>query len=123
MRRLFDYRQMDFEATFEQMLTLLSTEPEQVYLSFKHRKQTKNQWARDDPAFAVFEAAFVAVAALAYAIAFQPFSFWGYLWSVLYCVLVDWLLIGLAVASTCSHIANKYLRQSHSHSVEQVQTN
>ena len=59
------------------------------------------------------------IATLAYAIAFQNPSFWGYLWSVLYGVLVDWLLVGLAIASTTSHIANKYLRQHHAHSVEQ----
>lgn len=61
MRRLCDFRQMDFEATFDQMLTLLSLEPSRVYISFYYRKQTKNQWARDDPAFMVVEAAFVAV--------------------------------------------------------------
>ena len=59
------------------------------------------------------------VATLAYAIAFKSPSFWGYLWSVLYGVIVDWLLVGLIVASTSSHIANKYLRQYNAHSVEQ----
>jgi len=59
------------------------------------------------------------VSALAYAIAFRHPSFWGYLWSVIYCLVVDWLFIGIAVASTCSHLANKYMRQYHSHSVEQ----
>jgi hypothetical protein len=61
MRRLCDFRQMDFEATFDQMLTLLSFEPSRVYISFYYRKQTKNQWARDDPAFMVVVSAFVAV--------------------------------------------------------------
>jgi hypothetical protein len=32
MRRIIDIKQMDFEATFEQMLTLLSTEPAKVYV-------------------------------------------------------------------------------------------
>ena len=69
------------------------------YTSFYYRKQTKNQWARDDPAFAVTEATFVAIAALAYAIVFCPFQFWPYLWTVLYAVLIDWLLIGILIAS------------------------
>jgi hypothetical protein len=72
--------------------------------------ETKNQWARDDPAFVVTEGIFVGIGALAYAIAFLPGSLWGYLWSVLYCVLVDWLLVGFVVASTCCHISNKYLK-------------
>jgi len=119
VRRLLDIRQMDFEAAFDQLITLLSTEPQQIYTSFYYRKQTKNQWARDDPAFIVIQAIFVAISALAYAIAFRHPSFWGYLWSVIYCLLVDWLFIGFAVASTCSHLANKYMRHYHSHSVEQ----
>jgi len=72
--------------------------------------ETKNQWARDDPAFVVTEAIFVAIGALAYAVAFLPASVWGYMWSVLYCVLVDWLLVGIVVASVCCHISNKYLK-------------
>lgn len=30
MRRLCDFRQMDFEATFDQLLTLISLEPQKV---------------------------------------------------------------------------------------------
>lgn len=119
MRRLCDFRQMDFEAAFDQLLTLMTTEPEKIYTSFYYRKQTKNQWARDDPAFMVIQGIFVGISALAYAIAFRHPSFWGYLWTVLYSILVDWLFIGMAIASTCSHLANKYLRQHHTHSVEQ----
>jgi hypothetical protein len=119
VRRLFDFRQMDFEATFDQMLSLLSMEPQQVYTSFYYRKQTKNQWARDDPAFVVVLSGFLAICALAFAIAFREASFFSYLWTITYCIVVDWLLVGFAVASTCSHLANKYLRQYHSHSVEQ----
>mmetsp|Transcript_578 Transcript_578/g.1009 ORF Transcript_578/g.1009 Transcript_578/m.1009 type:complete len:259 (-) Transcript_578:2073-2849(-) len=119
MRRLCDFRQMDFEAAFDQLLTLVSLEPNQIYTSFYYRKQTKNQWARDDPAFVVIQAAFVAVGSLAFAIAFRHPSFWGYLWSIIYSLLFDWLLVGFTVTSVCSHLANKYMRQYHSHSVEQ----
>lgn len=30
LRRLCDFRQMDFEASFDQLLTLLSTEPQKM---------------------------------------------------------------------------------------------
>lgn len=59
------------------------------------------------------------MAALAYAMAFQNASIWGYLWALIYALVVDWLLVGVVVASTCCYLANKYLRQYHSHSVEQ----
>jgi len=101
LRRLFDVRQMDFEATFDQMLTLLSFDPDRVHKTFFYRKQTKNQWARDDPAFLVVQAVFVAIAALAYAIALRHASVFGYIWAVFYCLVVDWLLVGMAIASTC----------------------
>jgi len=101
LRRLCDVRQMDFEATFDQMLTLLSFDPDRVHKTFFYRKQTKNQWARDDPAFVVVQGLFVAVASLGYAIAFRHASLFSYTWAVLYCVVVDWLLIGMAIASTC----------------------
>jgi hypothetical protein len=118
-RRLCDFRQMDFDSTFDQMLTLLSADPASAYTPFFYRKQTKNQWARDDPAFAVLEAGFVAVAALAFAVAFEAPNVWGYLWATVYCVLIDWLLIGIIVSSLCCKIANKFLRQHYTHSVEQ----
>lgn len=101
LRRLCDFRQMDFEATFDQMLTLLSFDPDRVHKTFFYRKQTKNQWARDDPAFIVVEGIFVAIAALGYAIAFRHASIFSYIWTVLYCLVVDWLLVGMAIASIC----------------------
>lgn len=52
LRRLFHFRQMDFEFALWQMLYLF-TSPQRVYRNFHYRKQTKDQWARDDPAFLV----------------------------------------------------------------------
>lgn len=52
LRRLFRFQQMDFEFAAWQMLYLF-TSPQRVYRNFHYRKQTKDQWARDDPAFLV----------------------------------------------------------------------
>ncbi|OWK10618.1 UNC50, partial [Cervus elaphus hippelaphus] len=46
LRRLFRFRQMDFEFAAWQMLYLF-TSPQRVYRNFHYRKQTKDQWARD----------------------------------------------------------------------------
>jgi hypothetical protein len=119
VRRLFDYNQMDFEAAFDQLMALMSTEPKRAYISSYYRKQTKNQWARDDPAFLVIQAGLVAVGSLFYTMIFESPSFWGYLWTTLYGLLIDWLLIGFIAASITSFVANRYLRQYHSHTVEQ----
>lgn len=119
VRRLFDIQQMDFEAALDQLLTVLSWEPQKIYTSFYYRKQTKNQWARDDPAFVVIQAFFVGIAALAFAIAFRHPSFWGYLWTVAYSLVVDWLFVGMAIASTCCYVANKNMKHYSPHGVEQ----
>lgn len=52
LRRLLHFKQMDFEFAMWQMLYLF-TSPQRVYRNFHYRKQTKDQWARDDPAFLV----------------------------------------------------------------------
>ena len=60
LRRLFYYRQMDFEFAFWQMAYLLSN-PKVVYKNFTYRKKTKAQFARDDPAFLVLLAGWLVI--------------------------------------------------------------
>lgn len=52
LRRLLHFKHMDFDFAVWQMLYLF-TSPQRVYRNFQYRKQTKDQWARDDPAFLV----------------------------------------------------------------------
>jgi hypothetical protein len=69
LRRLLKFRQMDFEFALWQILHLFIA-PQKVFRAFQYRKrmkiinknqdfifvsfiETKNQWARDDPAFLV----------------------------------------------------------------------
>ncbi|RYQ93726.1 hypothetical protein Ahy_B09g099966 isoform B [Arachis hypogaea] len=73
LRRIIKWRQMDIEYTFWQMLHLC-TSPKVVYQHTKYHKQTKNQWARDDPAFVVICSLLVAIATLAYCAAYDHSS-------------------------------------------------
>merc|ERR1719262_464925 len=52
LRRIFMFRQMDFEFAIWQLINLCIA-PQKVYLNFQHRKRTKDQWARDDPSFLI----------------------------------------------------------------------
>jgi len=52
LRRLLKFNQMDFEFALWQMVYLFVA-PQKVYRNFNYRKQTKSQFARDDPAFLV----------------------------------------------------------------------
>merc|ERR1719352_1649071 len=74
LARLIDFRQMDIQSALDQMKTLLSTRPHVVYKTSYYRKQTKNHWARDDPAFVALQLVFLLVASIAYSVSFRaPF--------------------------------------------------
>ncbi|CAM9137050.1 unnamed protein product [Ectocarpus sp. 8 AP-2014] len=110
---------MDMEATADQMVTLLSVNPQRVYKTAYYRKQTKNHWARDDPGFAVLQAFFLVVATFAFGVAFGARGVWTYVGLLLHSVGVHWLLCGVVMSSLCRWIANSRLLQHRSHSVEQ----
>mmetsp|Transcript_17761 Transcript_17761/g.33952 ORF Transcript_17761/g.33952 Transcript_17761/m.33952 type:complete len:253 (+) Transcript_17761:306-1064(+) len=118
-RRIVKWRQMDIEYTFWQMMYLCIS-PKTVYRTTSYHKQTKNQWARDDPAFVVICSLLVSVAATAYCIAFGH-SLSHSLLTIVSAVVVDFLLLGAVLATAGWLLANKYLREngSHSHAVEQ----
>ncbi|RHZ37968.1 hypothetical protein DYB26_012750 [Aphanomyces astaci] len=116
--RVLDYRQMDLEATYYQMVTLCIS-PTKVYKSAYYRKQTKNRWARDDPAFAVIQVLqylpwaflhvlFLVVASLAWTVAFEKTSSLAFL--LLCDVLVEWLILGLVTSTLTWWCANQFLR-------------
>uniref|UniRef100_A0A7S1JQ07 Uncharacterized protein n=1 Tax=Vitrella brassicaformis TaxID=1169539 RepID=A0A7S1JQ07_9ALVE len=69
-RRIFSVAQMDLEYTFAQMVYLIIS-PRKAYQFDSYRKQTKNQWARDDPGFVVVLGFFLVMSGLAYAAAFR----------------------------------------------------
>jgi len=117
MRRMIQYKQMDIAYTFAQMLDLC-LDPRRVYQLTAYRKQTKNQWARDDPAFVVVLILFLSVSALSYGIALQ-LSASEILRVLAVFVGVHFLLIGAVVATFASYIADKHLRVRSYHGVEQ----
>lgn len=98
---------MDIDYTLWQML-YLCVAPSRVYRTTKYHKQTKNQWARDDPAFVAIMVYFMAVSALGYAIAFHK-RLGGFLKGILYAVIVDFGLVGVIIASLGWYFSNHYL--------------
>ncbi|KAG6547553.1 hypothetical protein Mapa_011001 [Marchantia paleacea] len=120
LRRIIKWQQMDIEYTFWQMLHLC-TSPKVVYQHTKYHKQTKNQWARDDPAFVVICSLLLAVAASAYCAAYGD-SVAAAGFTIFSVVCVHFLLIGLALATMFWFLSNHYLREEaavHTHVVEQ----
>ena len=119
LHRAVHYDHMDLEYTFWQMF-YLCVAPARVYRTTKLHKQTKNQWARDDPAFLVVLVSMVAVASLAYAVAFRASSVWVYLRVVLSAIVFDFFVIGACIATVAWWFANTKLRVPPTvHNVEQ----
>jgi len=117
VRRTIHYAQMDIDYTFAQMLYLCLS-PRKVYQLTSYRKQTKNQWARDDPAFIVVLLFFLAVSSVAYGVAFQCGSM-SILRILVAFIGIQFVLLGLIVSTVAWYICNKYLRVSSFHGVEQ----
>lgn len=113
---------MDIQSALDQMKSLLSTRPQVVYKTSYYRKQTKNHWHRDDPAFVALQGVFLLIASIAYSVAFR-ITLSGAVSFILYTFLWNWLGMGLILSSLCREIANRHLtvHQSSSHVRQQVE--
>ncbi|EXB63681.1 hypothetical protein L484_027024 [Morus notabilis] len=82
--------------------------------------ETKNQWARDDPAFVVICSLLLAVATMAYCAAYDH-SAGHAVFVVISVLLFHFLIMGILLATFCWFITNSYLREEapNSHVVEQ----
>jgi hypothetical protein len=105
---------MDFELAAWQ-LTYLCLAPRRVYRNVYFHKQTKNTWARDDPAILILVSACLAVAAVAWSVVYS-FSILETLRLVLFMILRDFLLSGIFIATVIWFISNKLLLSPPSHS-------
>jgi len=111
LKRTVSFNQMDIEYTFWQMF-YLCVNPTRVYKNTVYHKQTKSQWARDDPGFVVVLFYFIFISAIAYAVAFHIFTIVGIAKIVLYSLLFDFITIGLGIATIGWWISNKFLKQA-----------
>jgi len=107
LRRLFKWHQMDFEFAAWQMVYLFVS-PQKVYRNFQYRKQTKAQFARDDPAFLVLLGVFLLVSSAGFGLVLR-LTFFEFIRLFAYIVIVDVGIVGLVIASLVWFLSNKYL--------------
>ncbi|XP_053969450.1 protein unc-50 homolog [Anastrepha obliqua] len=110
LRRLLKFNQMDFEFAGWQMIYLFIA-PQKVYRNFNYRKQTKSQFARDDPAFLVLLVVCLCVTSVVLAWT-MGLNFLQGVSFILYVVFVDCIFAGIIVASFLWMVTNRYLRSS-----------
>ncbi|XP_034582412.1 uncharacterized protein [Setaria viridis] len=92
---------------------------EDSYQHTKYHKQTKNQWARDDPAFIVILILFLMFATSAYCAAYGESASHAAL-TITSVVFFHFLFAGIVLATLCWFLTNSYLREEpNSHVVEQ----
>ncbi|KAF8237381.1 UNC-50 [Tricholoma matsutake] len=113
-RRLHRFHQMDFELAAWQ-LTYLCLAPRRVYRNVYFHKQTKNTWARDDPAILVLIFACLCVSAVAWSVVYS-YSIFETIELAFFMVVRDYLLTGMAVATVLWFISNRLLLSPPSHS-------
>ena len=118
VRRMFSPSQMDYQSALDQMASIVSLNPNKVYKTSYYRKQTKNRWSRDDPAFLFLLICFHLISSLIYALSFN-LSFAGFLVSTFKTVFLSFLLPGVLVSLSGRQFANRRLRVLRSHSVPQ----
>lgn len=109
LRRILKFDQMDFEFALWQMIYLFIS-PQKVYRNFQYRKQTKSQFARDDPAFLVLLSLWLCITSIGFAVALG-LGVGQYLLFLLYVIFVDFIGAGIIVATLFWFVSNKYLRR------------
>lgn len=109
LRRLIYFQHMDFEFALWQMLYLFIS-PQKVYRNFQYRKQTKNQFARDDPAFLVLLSFWLIVSSVGFALVLK-IHFFGFCKFLLWVIFIDCVGVGVFVSTLFWFICNRYLRK------------
>lgn len=118
LSRACSYSQMDFDYSCSQLVDLL-TNPAEVYKTTAIRKQIKNQWARDDPAFMVILCALIVLSSLSWLLAFGCADSWHFIRMVFGTVLIEFIGTGLLLATLTSTLANRFMRMARLYTAEQ----
>nr|CDS17019.1 protein unc 50 [Echinococcus granulosus] len=105
--RFYKFRQMDFEYASWQMVNVFVS-PQKLYRNFSYHHSTRNQWARDDPAFMILFIPWMFVSTTIYSVILGH-SFWGWLRLLLWSLTVECILSGLLVATCMWIITNHWM--------------
>ncbi|KAK0161575.1 hypothetical protein PV327_010032 [Microctonus hyperodae] len=116
LRKLLKFDQMDFEFAIWQVIYLLIS-PQKVYRNFQNRKQTKLQFARDDPAFLVLLGCWLCISSIVFAV-ITGLNFVQFVKILLYATFVDCIGIGLCIATIFWFVTNHHMRHDRSQDVE-----
>nr|CDS33122.1 protein unc 50 [Hymenolepis microstoma] len=105
--RFYKFRQMDFEYASWQMVNIFVA-PQKLYRNFSYHHFTRNQWARDDPAFMILLIPWIFLSTSTYSILLNH-SFFGWLKHLFWSIVFECIFSGLIVASFMWIISNRWM--------------
>ena len=107
LRKLFHFRQMDFEFALWQMIYLL-VNPKKVYRNFNYRKVTKSQFARGRSGLSRPLSGWLFLTSVGFSFFILGLTFSAFLKFLLYVIFVDCIGMGLIIATLLWYLTNKY---------------
>ena len=124
-RRMLSFRQMDCDYCVWQMLQLC-VDPKRVYRTTSYHSNTKQQSARDDPAFLLVLFYTLILAVIGWFLALGCGGLLSLLQLVSYVILIDFLALGALLASFGWWLSNSFLHErgggiSHLHHERRVE--
>lgn len=114
LKRLFRFSHMDFEHAIWELGMLLVV-PRKVYRQVYYHKQTKDTWARDDPALLILLCAMILFSGISWSI-IKHYSVLQSIGLCLTMLLRDFLLCSLLAASAIWLLTNTFLTSRGLHS-------
>ncbi|CAK9293752.1 unnamed protein product [Gordionus sp. m RMFG-2023] len=101
---------MDYQFALWQILYLMIS-PQKVFRDFQYRKNTKDQFARDDPAFLILLIGMISISSIAFAFTLH-LGILGFLKFLLWSALFDCIILGIVIATLFWFVTNRYMIDS-----------
>ncbi|ORY87423.1 UNC-50 protein [Leucosporidium creatinivorum] len=119
LRRLSRWPQMDFELAGWTLLHVCIA-PRRVYRNVYYHKQTKNTWARDDPAVPLLISGCLVIAGLLWSLLYAHYDLIMTLRTIFGMVVVQFLGVGVVVSTALWALSNRFLTHAtHTHATDQ----
>ncbi|XP_060519764.1 protein unc-50 homolog [Cylas formicarius] len=108
LRRILKFEQMDFEFALWQMFYLFVA-PQKLTKLFRARKNSKSQYARDDPAFLILFSCALALTSVGFAVVLG-LGFLQFLKFLMLVIFVDCVGLGVLIATLLWYLTNRFLK-------------
>ncbi|GAA6009235.1 hypothetical protein JCM10207_004318 [Rhodosporidiobolus poonsookiae] len=119
LRRLSRWPQMDFELAVWQ-LCYLCIAPRRVYRNVYYHKQTKNTWARDDPAVLLLISLCLFVSAILWSTLYAHYTISQTIRTIFSFIFLHFFGVGLLISTALWALSNRFLTHAtHVHATDQ----